>query len=63
MGQRFQKEQAFRYSRQCHDKIQELKAELRGISSRNIINLKMKAVIYQNNLFKDVLDIHSDKQL
>lgn len=57
MGQRFQKEQSFRYSMQRYGKIKELKAELKCISSRNIINLKLKAVIYHNSLFKDVLDM------
>lgn len=33
---------------------QKLKGEF---SSRNRKNIKLKAVIYQNNLFKDALDI------
>lgn len=57
MGQRFQKKQSFRYSRQWYKKIQELKTELSCFPSRNIINLILKAVIYRNSLYKDVLDM------
>lgn len=42
--------------------MQEIKAELKCIPSSNRINLKWKSVIYENSLFKDVLDTSGKKK-